>query len=99
MKFIITHLNSSVLHAKSACKEHLFQGIKEKYKPLTILQRQAQAGETKQNDKFVQENIEMKSQPTNYTFSFCQLTKYQPQKTKRVIFCQLSKIEVSLNFN
>jgi|AntAceMinimDraft_9_1070365.scaffolds.fasta_scaffold01692_2 hypothetical protein len=39
MKFKMTHLNSGVLHAKSACKEHLFQDIKEKYKPLTILQR------------------------------------------------------------
>ena len=41
MKFTKTHLNSGVLHTKTACKEHLFQGIKEKYKPLTILQRYA----------------------------------------------------------
>jgi hypothetical protein len=38
MKFIITHLNNGVLHAKPACKEHLFIDIKEKYKPLIILQ-------------------------------------------------------------
>ena len=55
--------------------------------------RYPQAGEPKQNDKFAIKNMEIESHRTNYTFSFCQHAKCRPEKTKRVILFQLSKIE------